>query len=125
MFRHTIGVTKSSHALGDTVEQDKYLNKAIRVIFKTADFKHLNPDALEACDIVGVKPESLQLKTVEQFIQSASEPEELAQVRLNHYMNKRKCKCALQLTCLQRISSAYSTNCLLPKTLRSSLRTAQ
>ena len=68
MFRHTLGVTKSSNALGDTVEQEKYLNKAIRVIFKTADFKHLNQDALEACDIVGVKPESLQLKTVEHFI---------------------------------------------------------
>jgi len=92
-FSQTLGVTKSrsiSNALGDSVEQEKYLNKAIRVIFKTADFKQLNADALDACEVIGVKPESLQLKTVENFTGKADEPAELAQVRLAHYLNKRK-----------------------------------
>lgn len=62
------------------------------MIFKTADFKQLNADALEACDIIGVKPESLQMKTVENFAGDAKEPAELAQVRLAHYLNKRKRK---------------------------------
>jgi hypothetical protein len=92
-FSQTLGVTKSrsiSNALGDSVEQEKYLNKAIRVIFKTADFKQLNADALEACEVIGVRPETLQLKTVEQFAGDPKEPAELAQVRLAHYLNKRK-----------------------------------
>ena len=91
----SVGVTKSrsiSNALGDSVEQEKYLNKAIRVIFKTADFKQLNADALDACEALGVKPESLQLKTVENFAGDPKEPTELAQVRLAHYLNKRKRK---------------------------------
>jgi len=66
------------------------LNKAIRVVFKTADFKQLNAEALDACDIIGVKPDSLAMKTIENFIQSSNEPAELAQVRLAHYLNKRK-----------------------------------
>lgn len=90
----TIGVTKSrsiSNALSDA-EQEKNLNKAMRVIYKTADFKQLNPEALDACENIGVKPESLQMRTIEGFVQSSSEPIELAQVRLQHYLNKRKCK---------------------------------
>jgi hypothetical protein len=67
-------ITKSYNNIGDTVEQEKYLNKAIRHVFKTAEYKQLTPEALDACDIVGVKPESLMMKTAENFVQSASEP---------------------------------------------------
>lgn len=66
----TIGVTKSrsfSNALTDA-EQEKNLNKAMRVIFKTADFKQLNAEALDACEHLGVKPESLSVRTVESFV---------------------------------------------------------
>lgn len=75
-------------------EEEKYLNKAMRVVFKTVDLKQLSPEALTACDQIGVKPESLFLLTVENFRQSQSEPEELAHVRLAHYLSKRKSKFA-------------------------------
>ena len=64
----------------------------MRAVFKTADFKQLSNEALEACESIGVKPESLQVKQIESFVQSPTEPKELAQVRLDHYTNKRKRK---------------------------------
>ncbi len=49
-------------------------------------------EALEACEHIGIKPESLQMRNIESFKPKDSEPAELADVRYNHYMAKRKCK---------------------------------
>jgi len=40
----------------------------MRAVFKTADFKQLSNEALEACESIGVKPESLQVKQIESFV---------------------------------------------------------
>lgn len=82
------GVSKSP-ILGKTVtnpaELEKEFNKAARHIFKTPDLKVLTPEAVEACHHIGVKTESLLLKTQEQFKTEPNEAAELALTRFNHY----------------------------------------
>lgn len=60
---------------------DKELTKAIRVLFKAADQKALSQEAIQACDHIGVKPESLILRQADSFKITPQEPQELGQVR--------------------------------------------
>ena len=75
-------------------DHDKDLLKVLRYLYKPTDPKTLTGEALEACQLLGVKPVTLQPKTLEEFVEKEGEPTEVVQVRLNHYMTKRKRKLA-------------------------------
>lgn len=71
-------------------EIDKDFNKAARHIFKQPELKVLIPEAQEACEHIGVKPETLVAKSQNDFPVAANEAKELAVVRYNHYTKNRK-----------------------------------
>jgi len=56
---------------------EQQLTKASRFIFKTVDMKHLTSEAHDACQHIGVKPESLVNKNLESFQAREGEAVEL------------------------------------------------
>jgi hypothetical protein len=45
----------------------------------------MTTEALEACQHIGVNPDTLQIRNAEDFKTSSTEVPELAEVRYNHY----------------------------------------
>lgn len=64
-------------------------------MFKNNDFKVLTAETAEACAQMGIEQDTLQPKQIDFFQTAKKEPAELAQVRLQHYQQRRKSKCAV------------------------------
>lgn len=80
------------HTTNPEDANDKELNKAIRHLFKPTEYRQLTPEALEACQTLGVNPESLLPRSQESFNTGMGEAPEIVKVRHTHYMIKRKSK---------------------------------
>jgi hypothetical protein len=79
---------------------DHDVSQATRHIFKGEH--HLTDEAELACKATGVRKDALFVRDVQSFIEKAGEPIELAQVRAEHYAQKRKRKLGfLEITVLQ------------------------
>lgn len=64
-------------------------------MFRTNDLKALTAEATEACAQMGIEQDTLQPKQIDSFQTAQKEPAELAQVRLQHYQQRRKSKCVV------------------------------
>ena len=47
--------------------EEKELNKALRLLFKNQDQSQLTQEAFDACKVLGIKPESLILRQADSF----------------------------------------------------------